>query len=171
MSDQSIQEVMDAHSVRPAADYAAAITSVTDDIITTIASCTDEHWLRVSAAEQWPAAVVAHHAGAVMKAFAVMLAAIETGAPVPQFTMEDVHRNYARHAEEFAGVSKEETQAFIQTNATALINATNPLPEARLTEVAGTFRDFKLTVAQLLEFAVVAHLNEHLTSIRTTIAK
>lgn len=169
MNHQSVQEYMAAAPPRSAADYAVGITSVNDEITTAIEGCTDEQWRRVTAAEQWPVGVVAHHTGAVQQVFAAVLEALETGAPVPQFSAEDVDLNNAKHARDFAGVGKPETLTFLRTNGSALVKATRQLTEERLTKTAGSFGGFELTVAQLLEFAVIAHLNEHLGSILATI--
>ena len=170
MSNQSVQESLPAAPERSADEYASAITSVVDDIIAAIESCTGTQWTSVTAAEQWPVSVVAHHAGTVLRAFAGVLEALGSGAPVPQFSADDVDRSNARHAQEFGDVSRAETLTFLRTNTAALTAAIRRLPEERITQVAGSFGGFELTVAQLLEFAVIAHLQEHLASIRTTIA-
>lgn len=170
MSEQTGQHRLPDPPARSVEDYEGAIAAVNDEIMAAIEGCTDEQWQRVTASEQWPVGVVAHHTGAVQKAFARVLGALETGAPVPQFSAEDVEASNARHAQEFAAVDKPETRAFVRTNGAALVDATSRLTDERLNQVAGTFGGYELTVAQLLEFAVIAHLNEHLASIRATIA-
>jgi hypothetical protein len=170
MSTQTAQPALPDIPVRTAASYAAAITVVNDDLIAAIESCSDEQWRRVTSAEQWPVAVVAHHACAVQQAFASILGALETGAPVPDFSADDVEMNNARHAKLFADVSHEETLRCLRRHSVALSEAARRLPADRITTVAGTFGGFEMTVAQLLEFAVIAHLQEHLASIRETLA-
>jgi uncharacterized damage-inducible protein DinB len=170
MSTHLAQPALPEVPVRSAAEYAAAITAITDEIIDAVEPLTDGQWRRVTSAEQWPVAVVAHHACAVQRAFASVLDALERGAPVPEFSAEDVERNNARHARAFADVSQEETLRCLRRHSVALSEAARRLPPERITSTAGTFGGFEMTVAQLLEFAVIGHLREHLASIRETVA-
>jgi hypothetical protein len=170
MLSQTVQPTLPQVPVRPSAGHASAITEVNDEIIAAIESCTGEQWQRVTSAEQWPVGVVAHHACAVQQAFTSVLGALETGTPVPEFSADDVEQNNARHARLFADVSREETLRCLRRHSVALSEAARQLPAERITSIAGTFGGYEMTVGQLLEFAVIGHLNEHLASIRETLA-
>lgn len=171
MSTNTVEPAPKQPSARTAAEYASAITALIDEIIAAVEFCTDEQWQRVTNSEQWPVAVVAHHTCAVQQFFASVLGALDTGAPLPEFSAEDVDRNNARHAAAFANVSWEETLRCLRKHSVALSEAARRLPAERLSAIAGTFAGFETSVAQMLEFAVLAHLGEHLASIRETIAK
>lgn len=155
-----------------AAEYATRFEAVSDEFIATVAECSDEQWRRTTAAEQWPVAVVAHHLGEVYGFFSQTFAgpAPAGQAPMP-LSAEFIDQNNARHAREFANVGKQETLDLLRANQAALAQTIRGLDDERLGSTAMTFDGNGLSVAQLVEGAMIAHTQEHLASIRATIAE
>jgi uncharacterized damage-inducible protein DinB len=154
-----------------AARLADDLAAVNAAVISAIEGCSDEEWRRPTAAEGWPVAVVAHHVAEVERFFAGALGAAVAGEAVPPaLTSEAVEQNNRRHAAENANAGKAETLAALRDAGPALVNLLRGLDEAQLDRAAVIFDDQPLTVAQVAEFALVAHVGEHLASIRATIA-
>lgn len=155
---------------RSRADYIADITSVNDAISGAIRTCSAEQWSRQTEAEAWSVGVVAHHACGVQQFFATVFEAHATNAPIPTISGEDVDANNAAHAREFANVTQDATLACLTQSSTALLSAIEKLSPDQIASVVGTIGGFEMTCAQILEFALIAHLQEHLESIQTTVA-
>ena len=92
-------------------------------------------------------------------------------APVeaPAFTQEMIDENNARHARVNANATKPETLALLHTNATALVDALGKFSDERLNDNVFSVDGNPLSAAQVLELALIAHVGEHLESVRTTI--
>jgi hypothetical protein len=155
----------------PAAQYAVQFEAVSDEFIATVAECTDEQWRRTTAAEQWPVGVVAHHLGEVYGFFSQTFA---EPAPIDQepmaFSAAFIDENNARHAREHADAGQAETLDLLRANLSALARTIRGLDDEQLDNIAVTFDGHGMTVAQMVEGAMIAHTQEHLASIRATIA-
>jgi uncharacterized damage-inducible protein DinB len=155
-----------------AEELAAQFEAVNDAIIASIAGTSAEHWQRVTASERWPVGVVAHHMLEVQRFFAGVLAGLSSDeVPLATLTSQFVDANNARHAREFAGVGKQETVDALQESGTNLTGLIRELDEQQLGRVAISFDEQPLTAEQLIQFALIGHFQEHLESIRTTLAE
>jgi hypothetical protein len=154
-----------------AAELAARFDALNAEVVAAIDGCTDEEWRRTSVGEGWPIGTVAHHIAIVQGAFArivVRLAAGETYSP--QMSWEEIDRGNAEHARDFATVGKPETLAPLEESRDAIGRMVRSLTAADLDRTAGRFGERELTVAQVLEWVVIAHAAEHMASIRATLA-
>ena len=151
--------------------FAGQLEAVNERVIATVEGCTDEQWGRPTAAEGWPVGVVVHHISEVQRFFAGVLGALAAG-DVPPATLSSafVEENNARHARDFASVGKEETLALLQTTGPGLVGLLRGLTDEEFDRTAVEFDGQPLSVAQVAEFALAAHLDEHLASIRATLA-
>jgi uncharacterized damage-inducible protein DinB len=151
--------------------FATGFAAVNDKIIATISARTDEQWRRPTASEEWTVGVVAHHIADVQGAFTRILASLAAGETLPpRSSMEVVHQNNARHAREFATVGQPETFAEQRTSGAAIVTLLRGLNDEQLDPTAGVFGGHELSVARVVEYIVIGHAREHLTSIRATIA-
>jgi hypothetical protein len=154
-----------------AAQYARQFEAVSETFIATVAGCSDEQLRRTTAAEHWPVVVVAHHLGAVYGFFGQTLAepAPADQEPMP-FTAEFIDENNARHAREFANVGKQETLELLRENRSVLARSIRGLDDVDLERTMVTFDGHGMSVADMIHGAMIAHTEEHLASIRATIA-
>jgi hypothetical protein len=85
--------------------------------------------------------------------------------------MDMLHAGNAQHAKEFAGCTKAETLALHQKNAAAAAATVRALSDADLersgTVITGTPA---MTTQQVVEGILISHIDDHLGSIRKTVA-
>jgi len=154
-----------------AEQYATQFTTLNEEVIGTVAACTEAEWRRVCAGEERTVGVVAHHIATVEGTIADAIRVLSTGGhDAPHLSAEAIDRVNAQHAETFATVGKAETLDLLRTYGAALTAALAALNDAQLEQVAGVFGGHELRVAQVVELALIAHFGEHLTTIRATIA-
>lgn len=151
--------------------FAVQLEAVNERVIATVDVCTDEQWRRRTAAEGWPVGVVVHHIAEVQGFFAATLARLPAGeAALSALTSEAVEENNARHARDHAAVGKDETLAQLRTSGSHLVGLLRGLADDEFDRTAVEFDGQPLSVAQVAEFALAAHFDEHLASIRATLA-
>ena len=136
---------------------------------TVVEKLNDADWKKETAAEQWSVGVVAHHVAGACGAIAGLVERIAKGQPLPGLTMEALHENNAKHAKEYANVSKAETLALFKTNAANASGMVRELSDAELDRSATLLGGRPMTAAQVIEGVLINHINEHLGSIRSTI--
>lgn len=150
--------------------YAQQFEAVNNETIALVTACSDEQWRQVTASEGWSVGVVAHHAAEVNRAFVNILERIAAGDTYsPSISTEELDRQNAKHAHDYANVGKQDVLALLQSNGVDLARAIRSLREDQLEQTAGTFGDLKLTVSQVIEWVIIGHPAEHLNSIRSTV--
>jgi hypothetical protein len=150
---------------------AAQFENLNAEVIAVVIECTDEQWHKTTESEGWSVAVVAHHIGVVHADFIPLVRRLASGATFsPSASMEDVDRSNAQHALDFADVGKQEALDVLQANGAELAEELRSLEDAQLESVAGVFGGNELTVAQVVQFVVLGHPQEHLASVRATLA-
>ena len=129
----------------------------------------DAEWKKETAGEKWSVGVVAHHVAGGCAAIAGLVQVVAKGQPLPGLTMEQIHENNAKHAKEFAGVTKAETLTLFKANAANASSMVRGLSDAELDRSATLLAGRSMTAAQVVEGILINHVNEHLGSIRTTV--
>jgi uncharacterized damage-inducible protein DinB len=154
-----------------AAQFATLFEAVSDELIATVADCSDEQLRRTTASEEWPVAVVAHHLATVYRFFNGVLAGLAAEEMSPMaFGTEDVNRNNAQHARDFAAVGRPEALDALRTSRATLAQTLRSLGDEQFDRTAVVFEGNDLSAAQMVQFAIIAHTQEHLASIRATVA-
>jgi hypothetical protein len=129
----------------------------------------DADWKKVTAAEKWPVGVVVHHVAEAHGGISGLIQVVAKGQPGAQITMDMIHANNAKHAQEKANVTKAETLALLRSGgdkATAIVRG---LSDAELDRSGTVLVDVPaMTAAQAIEGILINHVNEHLGSIRAT---
>jgi len=129
----------------------------------------DADWKKVTAAEKWPVGVVAHHVAEGHAGISGLIHVVAKGQPGPQVTMDMIHANNAKHAQEKANVSKAETLALLRANGDKAVAIVRGLSDAELDRSGKVLVDVPaMTAAQAIEGILINHVNEHLGSIRAT---
>src|SRR5690242_4869570 len=97
---------------------------------------TDEQWRLVTTAEGWTVGVTAHHVASTYESLAGLVNLIATGGDVPAIAMEMIDAANARHAVEYANVSKAETLELLRRDSAAAVSLLRGLDDAQLARTA-----------------------------------
>jgi hypothetical protein len=150
---------------------AAGLEAVNERVLAAVEGCTDEQWRRPTAAEGWPVGVVAHHIAEVQQALGGVFGALATGEfQAATMSSAGVEQNNTRHARDHAAVGKAETLELLRTTGPEVGRLLRGLDDEQFHRVAMVFDGTEMTVAQVVEFALVGHFEQHLESIRATLA-
>jgi hypothetical protein len=131
----------------------------------------DADWKKTTAAEKWTVGVTAHHLAGAHEAVAHIVQTIATGQTLPHFTMEMLDQMNAKHAGEHAGCTKPETIALYKKGAASAAAVVRNLSDEQLAKSGTVFAGAPpMTAEQLVMRALLGHIDEHVGSIRKTIA-
>jgi hypothetical protein len=140
------------------------------DFNTVVERLSAAEWKKPTSAEKWPVAVVAHHVAGGHEAIAGIVQMIAKGQPLPNLTMDALHEMNAKHAQEHANASKEETLALLKTNGSKAAAIVRGLGDAELDRSGTVLAGMPaMTAAQAIEGILINHVNEHLGNIRAAI--
>jgi hypothetical protein len=131
----------------------------------------DADWKKVTAAEKWPVGVTAHHLASAFEPIAGIVTGIVSGALPGNFTSAMLNDLNARHAREHASCTKAETIALLKRNAAAAAAVVRGLRDEQLAKRATVLTDAPpMTAEQMITGALIGHVDEHIGSIRKTVA-
>ena len=134
-----------------------------------VESLSDAAWKKVTSAEKWAVGVVAHHVAEAHAGIGGLVHRVATAQPLPGLTMDMIHANNAKHAKEYANVTKAETLALLKANGDKTSALVRGLSDAELDRSASVLGGMPaLTAAQAIEGILINHVHEHLGSIRAT---
>ena len=135
-----------------------------------IETLSDGDWKKVTAAEQWPVGVTAHHLAGAFEPVAGIVTAIASGNPPGGFSMADLHAMNARHAQEHAGCTKAETLTLLRKGAATAASTIRGLSDEQLARRATVLTDAPpMSAEDMINGALIGHVDEHLGSIRRTV--
>ena len=133
---------------------------------------TEADWKKVTTAEKWTVGVAAHHAAGAHEGISGIVKSVAAGRSMPNFTMDMLHDMNAKHASEHASCTKAETLALHKTGAAAATALVRGLSDAELDRSGAVLAGMPaMTTQQVVEGILINHINEHLTSIRATVAR
>jgi hypothetical protein len=136
----------------------------------TVDRLSDAQWKTVTGSENWPVAVVAHHVAGGHAAIAGLVELVAKAKPLPHMTMDMIHEGNAKHAQEFAAVSKAETLTLLKTNGAKAAAMVRGLSDSELDRSASILAGMPaMTAAQAIEGILINHTNEHLGTIRASV--
>jgi hypothetical protein len=131
----------------------------------------DTDWKKTTSAEKWSVGVVAHHVAMGHEGIGGIIKTIAAGQAMPHFTMDMLHAMNAKHAQEYAGCTLAQTLALHQKNAAAAAALVRGLSDADLARSAPVHTGAPvMSVEQIVNGILINHINEHLGSIRATVA-
>ena len=129
----------------------------------------DADWKKTTS-EKWTVGVVAHHVAGGHEGISGIIKTVAAGQSMPNFTMDMLHDMNAKHAKEFANVSKAETIALHKKNAAAAAAVVRGLSDADLGKSATVLTGMPpMSVEQIIHGILLNHVEEHLKSIRTAV--
>ena len=131
---------------------------------------TDADWKKTTAAEKWTVGVTAHHIARSYEPITHIIKTIAAGQGLPNFTPQMLDEMNAQHAKEFAGCTKPETIALFKKGAAAAAVAVRGLSDAELAKSGTVFTGMPpMSAEEMVERALLGHIDEHIGSIRHTI--
>ena len=131
----------------------------------------DADWKKTTGAEGWTVGVTAHHVARSYEPITNIVQTIAAGQTLPHFTPQMLDEMNAQHSKEFAGCTKAETVALLRKGGAAAAAAVRALSDAELAKTGTVFAGMPpMSAADMVKRALFGHLDEHLGSIRKTIA-
>jgi hypothetical protein len=129
----------------------------------------DADWKKTTS-ENWTVGVVAHHVANAHEGISGIIKTVASGQSIPGFTMDMLHDMNAKHAKEFANVSKAETIALHKKNAAAAAGVVRGLSDADLGKSGTVLTGMPaMSVEQIINGILLNHVEEHLKSIKKAI--
>ncbi|MGH7385009.1 MAG: DinB family protein [Candidatus Rokuibacteriota bacterium] len=140
------------------------------EAMATLEQLDDSDWRKVTTAERWPVGVTAHHFATTVQPISSMVKAVAAGESLGTLSPEMLDEMNARHAKEHAGCTRAETIA-LHREAAAMAAATiRELSDAQLARSATVLIGVPpMTAEQLIQSALLDHIDEHFGSIRKTV--
>ena len=141
------------------------------DAVATLEKLGDADWKQVTAAEKWTVGATAHHLAGGLEAVAGIVTGIVSGAPPRgEFTMAMLDQMNAQHAKEHANCTRAATVALFRKGAASATGMLRGLSDDQLAKSGTVFTDAPpMTAEQLIMRGLLAHIDEHMGSIRKTV--
>jgi quercetin dioxygenase-like cupin family protein len=141
-----------------------------DALIAVIERCTPEQWRAVCADTGWTVGVQAHHIAVGEAALADVVRAVAAGhahPPMPPGALDAIN---ARHAEEFANVTKEETIALLRENGARAADTYRGLSDTQLARTTTLMAGGQpVSVAHLIDYLAIGEIERHGAAMRDAI--
>ena len=130
----------------------------------------DADWKKITAAEKWSVAVTAHHVAGSHEAIANIIGTVAAGQSIPNFTMDMLHEMNAKHAQDFANVTKAETIALHKKGVAAAAAVVRGLSDEQLARSGTVLTGVPpMTAEQVVTGILINHIEDHFGSIRKTV--
>ena len=130
----------------------------------------DADWKKVTAAEKWSVGVTAHHVAGAHEPIAGIVKTIASGQAMPHFTMQMLDESNAKHAQEFASVSKADTIALHTKGAAAAAAVVRGLSDEQLAKSGPVLAGMPaMSAEQIVSGILINHIDDHFGSIKKTI--
>lgn len=132
---------------------------------------TDADWKKTTTAERWTVGVVAHHVAGAHELIAGLVKGVASGQASQGVPMDAIHAMNARHAQEHAGCTRAETLALHRQGVAAAAAMLRGLDDAQLDRSGTVIVGMPaMSAAQVATAVLIGHMDEHMGSIRATIA-
>ena len=134
---------------------------------------TDAEWYSHMPHDNRTLGVIVHHVASVYPIEIQLAQTIASGNAVTGVTMDDIHVMNAKHAADFAAVTKDEALDLLRTNSAAAAAAIRALSEEQLAQAApvSLYSNAPLTCQFVLEDHAVRHSYHHLAGLRRAVRR
>ena len=141
-----------------------------EEALLTLQRLGEAEWQKVTAAEKWSVGVTAHHLAGAFEPISHMIRAVAAGQSLEGFGLDSIDEMNARHAREFAHCTRAETMALHRKGVAAAAAAIRELSDEALARSGTVIRGAPaMTAEQLIQRALLGHVDEHYGSIRKTV--
>ena len=143
-----------------------------NNLIAFVENCSDEDWGKVCPGEGWTVGVVARHIGVGHYNALDLAKMIVAGEKLPDLTGEAIDQANAKHAQEYAGVTREEMLAALRENGSSVSSFLKELSDADLDrtglmELAGG----DISTQQFVDYIIIREGNHHLDNMKAAVRK
>jgi len=134
---------------------------------------TDAEWYSHMPHDNRTLGVIVHHVASVYPIEIQLAQTIASGKPVTGVTMDDIHAMNAKHAADYAAVTKMQALDLLRVNSAAAATAIRALSDEQLTQAApvSLYSDAPLTCQFVLEDHAVRHSYHHLAGLRRAVRR
>ena len=147
-------------------------TSYNNDIISFVESCSDEAWKNVTEGENWPVGVVACHVAKGHYGILAWAKMIVAGEPLPDITMDAIHKMNADQAKENADSTKSEVLDALRKNSSFITDFIKELSEEDLDRTAAlSLIDGDVSTQQFIDMFIIETGREHLANMKAAASK
>ena len=142
-----------------------------DAMIAFANALTDRQWQTLIPKDGRTVGVVVHHVASVFPIEIELAQVLAKGQAIVGVTWDDVHAMNAKHAQDNAGVTKQEAIDLLRRNSTAAAAAIRAFTDEQLASAAtnSLYADAPLTCQHMLEDHAVRHSYHHLAKIRAAV--
>ena len=137
------------------------------------ATLTDDEWRMPVPHDGRTVGVVVHHVASVYPVEIELAQVLAGGKAMTGVVMEDIHAMNAKHAAEYATVTKAAALELLRTNSAVAAAAIRALSDEQLTNAAtaSLYSDAPLTCQFFLEDHAVRHSYHHLARLKRTVGR
>jgi hypothetical protein len=140
------------------------------DALATLEKLDEADWQKVTEAEKWSVGVTAHHLAGVLEPISAMIKAVAAGRAPGNLTMEMFDEMNARHARDFAACTRAETIELHRKGSATVAATIRELSDAELATSGTLLQSMPpMTTEQVIQGALLGHIDEHYGSIRKTV--
>jgi hypothetical protein len=138
--------------------------------VATLEKLSDADWAKVTDAEKWTVGVTAHHVAGSHESIAGIIKTVAAGHSIPDFTLDMLHALNAKHAQDFANVSRTDTIALHKKGAAAAAAVVRGLSDDQLAKSGTVLTGLPaMTAEQVVTGILINHIDDHFGSIRKTV--
>ena len=149
---------------------AARFEQVNQELIDVIEECSEEQWRSACSGEGWSVGVTAHHVALDTALLAGMVRVMASGQSFPPLTGEGSDEANARHAQEHADCTKQETLDLLRREVPIAAGVLRGLSDEQLGRTAEVLAGAQhLSTEHVIQGFLIAHVSEHLGSIRAAL--
>jgi len=150
--------------------FAKQFEAKVEEVAALLEKLSDADWKKTTAAEKWTVAATAYHVASSYEPVTHIIKTIAAGQALPHFTPQMLDEMNAQHAKEFAGCTKAETIALHKKGAAAAAAAVRGLSDVELAKTGPVFTGMPpMSAEEMVQRALLGHIDEHFGSIRKTI--
>jgi hypothetical protein len=153
----------------PAEQLAVEVETANGEAIAFVEACSDDQWRTMVTGEQWPVGVVLHHVAVGHRLMIDWLGRARRGEDIT-ITAAEIDADNARHARDFATVSRADTVAELRRHGAALARCLRELSAEELVVAVpfGPGHGMAVTAAQLAPVSI-RHCRDHLHDARVAL--
>jgi hypothetical protein len=142
-----------------------------DGLITFASTLTERQWQTLIPKDGRTVGVVVHHVASVFPIEIQLAQVLAKGQPITGVTWDDVHAMNAKHAQDYAGVTKQEAIELLRQNSAQAAAAIRAFTDEELATAAtnSLYADAPLTCQHMLEDHAVRHCYHHLAKIQAAV--
>ena len=138
--------------------------------LATLEKLSDADWKKVTEAERWSVGVTAHHYASALEPISHMVQALAAGQSPARFTPAGRDEMNAQHAKDYADCTRAETIALLTRAASQAAAVVRGLSDDQLAKSGTVLVGVPpMTAEQLVDAALLRHIDEHFGSIRKTV--